>query len=105
MGNTDRRFGSSQKHTYELRDGSGSECVTRVRVSRRQFPTSDVKVGGGGVARPVVVGGHAFVLALVGLFALLYLESSWWGTAKRGDREALVKLARLAQPTSTLNRR
>lgn len=59
----------------------------RAKRSRRRFPTSDVKVGGGGVARPVVVGGHAFVFALVGLFALLYLESSWWGTAEEATEE------------------
>lgn len=84
---------ASREHTYELTEGDRPGCdgrETRSLTSAQtpQFPTSDVKVGGGGVARPVVVGGHAFVLALVGLFALLYLESSWWGTAEGQQRSA-----------------
>lgn len=93
-----RRFGSmqaSQKHTYELTapapsDSNGrasSEGLGSVQASGRHVPTSDVEIGGGGVARPVVVGGHTLVLALVRLFALLYLESSWLGTAKGATEE------------------
>lgn len=42
-------------------------------------PTSDVKICRGGVTRSIVVGRHAFILPLVRLFALLYLEGSWLG--------------------------
>lgn len=63
------------------------ERLGSVQKSGRHVPTSDVEIGGGGVARPVVVGGHTLVLALVRLFALLYLESSWLGTAKGATEE------------------
>lgn len=58
------------------------DVVLCVRVFSCSGPTSHVKVGGGGVAHALRVGGHALVLPLVGLLAVLDLQRSC------GDKEA-----------------
>lgn len=63
--------------------------------------TSDIEVGRGGVACPVAVGGHALVLALVGLLAHLYLQGA---CMKEGAEDRERKTAREKEPSHTSGR-